>query len=138
MMMGMSPTTRQLHDAYAIANERYAALGIDTERALDTLGRVSISLHCWQGDDVAGFESPDAALGGGLAATGNYPGKARNADELRGDLDLVYSLIPGSHRLNLHASYAETGGKKVERNELQPEHFAAWVDWAKGGREGTN
>ena len=137
-MIGPSPTSKQLQDSYAIARERYAALGVDTDKALDTLGRVSISLHCWQGDDVAGFESPDASLGGGLAATGNYPGKARNAAELRSDLDRAFSLIPGSHRLNLHAFYAETGGKKVERNELQPEHFAAWVDWAKGEGEGAN
>src|SRR5437764_15459773 len=124
-MIGTPPKTKQLQDAYAVAKERYAGLGVDTERALEGLGRVSLSLHCWQGDDVAGFESPDAALGGGLAATGNYPGKARNADELRRDLDRVYSLIPGNHRLNLHAIYAETEGERVERNELQPEHFSA-------------
>jgi len=87
--------------------------------------------HCWQGDDVGGFESPDAELSGGIAATGNYPGKARTADELRSDLDLAYSLIPGRHRLNLHAIYAETGGVRVERDALQPEHFANWVAWAR-------
>jgi len=106
-------------------------LGVDTDQALDTLAQIPISLHCWQGDDVAGFETPDVELGGGLAATGNYPGKARNADELRSDLDKAYSLIPGTHRLNLHAIYAETGDQRVERNELQPEHFSAWIDWAK-------
>ncbi len=137
-MNNSSPTTGQLQDAYALAKERYSALGVDTEKALETLGHVSLSLHCWQGDDVAGFESPDAALGGGLAATGNYPGKARTADELRSDLDLVYSLIPGNHRLNLHAIYAETGGKKVERNEIQPEHFAGWVEWARANGHGLD
>jgi L-rhamnose isomerase len=128
--MDNRPTDRQIQDAYALAKERYAALGVDADAAMDTLARISISLHCWQGDDVGGFEDPDAELGGGIAATGNYPGKARTADELRGDLDLAYSLIPGTHRLNLHAIYAEPKSK-VERNALQPEHFAAWVDWAK-------
>jgi L-rhamnose isomerase len=129
--MRRQPTDKQIQDAYAMARERYAMLGVNTDHALDTLAQIPISLHCWQGDDVAGFETPDAELGGGLAATGNYPGKARNADELRSDLDKAYSLIPGTHRLNLHAIYAETGGQKVERNELRPEHFAAWIDWAK-------
>jgi len=133
-----SPTTRQLHDAYALAKERYAVLGVDTDQALAKLSEISLSLHCWQGDDVAGFESPDAELSGGIAATGNYPGKARTADELRADLDQAYRLIPGTHRLNLHAIYAETGGGKVERNELQPEHFADWVDWAKANHHGLD
>src|SRR6266516_4432002 len=137
-MIGTASTTRQLEDAYVLAKERYAALGMDTDKVLDRLGRISLSLHCWQGDDVGGFEAPGTALGGGLAATGNYPGKARTADELRSDLDKAYSLIPGNHRLNLHAIYAETGGKKVERNELQPEHFEGWVEWAKGGAGGAN
>lgn len=124
-------TDKQIQDAYTLARERYAALGVDTDQALRTLAGVSLSLHCWQGDDVRGFESSEAELGGGLAVTGNYPGRARNADELRRDLDEAYSLIPGTHRLNLHAIYAETGGRRVERNELQPEHFAAWVEWAR-------
>jgi L-rhamnose isomerase len=117
--------------AYQLAKERYAEYGVDTERVLRDLDSVSISLHCWQGDDVAGFEGAGGELGGGLAATGNYPGKARNAEELRRDLDLAYSLIPGVHRLNLHAIYAETGGKAVERDQLLPEHFSGWVAWAK-------
>jgi L-rhamnose isomerase len=129
--MSRQPTDKQIQNAYRLAKERYAMLGVNTDQALDTLARIPISLHCWQGDDVGGFESPDAELGGGLAATGNYPGKARNADELRSDLDKAYSLIPGTHRLNLHAIYAETGDQRVERNELQPEHFSAWIDWAK-------
>ncbi len=125
------PTDNQIHAAYALAQERYAAFGVDTEKAMQTLTGIPISLHCWQGDDVGGFESPDAALTGGIQATGNYPGKARTADELRADLDRAYSLIPGKHRLALHAIYAETGGRRVERNALQPEHFANWVSWAK-------
>jgi L-rhamnose isomerase len=132
------PTDKQIEDAYAMAKERYAALGVDADAALKTLAGISISLHCWQGDDVAGFESPDAELGGGLAATGNYPGKARNAAELRSDLDKAYSLIPGAHRLNLHAIYAETDGQRVERNELLPEHFAAWTDWARENGHGMD
>ena len=136
-MTGTPPATR-LHDAYALARERYAGLGVDTDLALATLGQVALSLHCWQGDDVAGFESPDAELTGGIAATGNYPGKARTADELRRDLDRAYSLIPGNHRLNLHAIYAETGGTAVPRNELRPEHFAGWVDWARANRHGID
>jgi L-rhamnose isomerase len=133
-----SSTTRQTQDAYALAKERYAGLGVDIDQALATLDQISLSLHCWQGDDVAGFENPDAELSGGIAATGNYPGKARNADELRRDLDQAYRLIPGTHRLNLHAIYAETGGNKVVRNALQPEHFAGWVDWAKANHHGLD
>ncbi len=136
--MSTSPTTRQLDDAYALAQARYADLGVDTDGALAALEGVSLSLHCWQGDDVAGFESPDAALGGGLAATGNYPGKARTADELRADLDQVYRLIPGSHRLNLHAIYAEPGDQKIARNELRPEHFQGWLDWARANGHGLD
>ncbi|MDF1512799.1 MAG: L-rhamnose isomerase [Anaerolineae bacterium] len=125
-------------NAYTLAKERYAVLGVDTEKALRILATIPISLHCWQGDDVGGFESPDMELSGGIAATGNYPGKARTADELRSDLDLAYSLIPGNHRLNLHAIYSETGGKVVERNALQPEHFSRWIDWAKANGHGLD
>jgi L-rhamnose isomerase len=122
---------------YQLAKEQYAALGVDTDAALKTLATIPISLHCWQGDDVGGFEN-SGALGGGLAATGNYPGKARNADELRADLDQAYALIPGTHRLNLHAIYAETNGKKVERDQLAPEHFSRWLDWAKAKHHGLD
>jgi len=132
------PTGTQIQEAYALAKERYSALGVDTEQALATLENVAISLHCWQGDDVGGFESPGGELGGGLATTGNYLGKARTSDELRRDLDVVYSLLPGSHRLNLHAIYAETGGERVERNNLQSEHFSAWKDWAKDNGHGVD
>jgi L-rhamnose isomerase len=136
--MSSQLTERQIEAAYALARESYARLGVDTERALDTLARISISLHCWQGDDVTGLENTGEALGGGLAATGNYPGKARNGDELRSDLDEAYGLIPGTHRLNLHAMYAETGSKKIERNELRSEHFAVWIDWARAKRHGLD
>ena len=132
------PSNKQIQDAYAMAHARYVALGVDTRKALEVLRQIPISLHCWQGDDVAGFESPDRELGGGIAATGNYPGKARNAEELRHDLDKAYSLIPGTHRLNLHAIYAETSGVPIPRNELQPEHFAAWVDWARTNDHGMD
>ena len=110
---------------------------MDTDKALAALKPVSISLHCWQGDDVGGFENPGGELGGGIAATGNYPGKARNADELRRDLDVVYSLLPGSHRLNLHAIYLESD-TKVERNKIEPRHFSAWKDWAKANHHGVD
>jgi L-rhamnose isomerase len=136
--MSQRPTDRHIQDAYTLARERYAQLGVDADAALARLARISISLHCWQGDDVAGFENPEGELGGGIAATGNYPGKARNATELRRDLDQAYRLIPGTHRLNLHAIYAETGGRPVPRNELQPEHFAGWLDWAKANKHGID
>jgi L-rhamnose isomerase len=128
----------QVQSAYEIARERYAELGTDTEAAIAALNPIALSLHCWQGDDVGGFEGTGEALGGGLAATGNYPGKARTADELRCDLELAYRLIPGRHRLNLHALYAETGGQRVERNRLGPEHFAAWTDWARANGHGLD
>jgi L-rhamnose isomerase len=130
--------TRQVEAAYAMARDRYAEMGTDSEAALRALSEIALSLHCWQGDDVGGFENSGEALGGGLAATGNYPGKARTADELRCDLDLAYRLIPGRHRLNLHAMYAEAGGRHVERNALGPEHFAAWIDWARANGHGLD
>lgn len=116
--------------AYDLAREAYGAFGVDPETALATLGATPISIHCWQGDDVGGFEGA-GELGGGLAATGSYPGKARTADELRADLDQALALIPGRHRLNLHASYAETGGRTVERDALTIDQFRGWLDWAK-------
>jgi len=117
--------------AFGLAQQQYAEIGVDVERALRRLSAIPISLHCWQGDDVGGFENLGSELGGGLAVTGNYPGKARTPDELRSDLDMALALIPGRHRLNLHACYAETGGRRVERNELEPAHFRNWIDWAK-------
>src|SRR5574339_369431 len=133
----MSISESNIQNAYQLAKERYAALNVDTESALARLEKVSISLHCWQGDDVGGFENPGGDLTGGIAATGNYPGKARSADELRSDLDVVYSLLPGSHRFNLHAIYLEAD-KKVERNKIEPRHFAAWKDWAKANHHGID
>lgn len=115
--------------SYEIAKEKYAALGVDTEKALEKLKNIKISVHCWQGDDVSGFENPDGALTGGIQATGNYPGKAKNPDELRADIKKMLSLIPGKQRLNLHASYAE--GEKTERNNLTYKNFENWVEFAK-------
>lgn len=136
--MTARPSEKQIDAAYSLSKERYAQMGVDVEKALKALSQTSISLHCWQGDDVGGFENPGGELTGGIAATGNYPGKARSAAELRSDLDKAFSLIPGKHRLNLHAIYAETGGKKVERNQLGPEHFSAWADWAKAKGHGID
>lgn len=124
-------TPEHTNAAYTLARQRYADLGVDTDAALRQLATVAISLHCWQGDDVGGFEDPDGALGGGLAATGNYPGKARTPDELRRDAAKALSLIPGTHRFNLHAFYGEFGARPVERDAIGPEHFAGWIDWAK-------
>ena len=123
-------TKSRIENAYTLARERYTELGVDTERSMTALEKVAISLHCWQGDDVGGFENPGGDLTGGIATTGNYPGKARTAKELRQDLDVVYSLLPGFHRLSLHAIYLETD-QKVERNAIEPRHFSTWKDWAK-------
>jgi L-rhamnose isomerase len=117
--------------AYELAREQYGELGVDVAEACERLRPISISLHCWQGDDVRGFESEAGLTGGGIQATGNYPGRARNVDELRSDLEAALRLIPGKHRLNLHAIYAEYGGQRVERDELAPKHFAGWIEWAK-------
>jgi L-rhamnose isomerase len=127
----MQKRNKQLELAFKLAAERYAELGVDVGKALARVAKIPISLHCWQGDDVGGFENLGAELGGGLAVTGNYPGKARTPDELRADVEMALSLVPGQHRLNLHAFYAETNGKRLERNEVGPEHFARWIDWAK-------
>ncbi len=123
--------TTRTDTAYELARERYRQAGVDTEAALARLATIPISLHCWQGDDVGGFERAGGDLGGGLAATGNYPGKARTADELRADAARAFSLIPGRHRFNLHAFYGEFGGVAVDRDEIRSEHFAGWIDWAK-------
>jgi L-rhamnose isomerase len=124
--------------SYRLARERYAALGVDTDQALSELSQIALSLHCWQGDDVGGFERAGIEIGGGLAITGNYPGKARTADELRQDLEQVYQMIPGKHRLALHAIYGEFAGKKVERDQVRPEHFSNWVSWAKEQKLGLD
>ncbi|HEM5174511.1 TPA: L-rhamnose isomerase [Streptococcus suis] len=120
----------QLKQAYQIAKERYAAIGVDTDAALKKLQDIKISMHCWQGDDVKGFLSPEGDLTGGIMSTGNYPGAAKNPDQLRQDLEKAFSLIPGQHKLNLHAIYLDTD-EKVDLNEIEPKHFEKWVTWAK-------
>ena len=122
-----------INKRYALAKERYAQIGIDTDAAINTLQNISISMHCWQGDDVQGFEG-STQLSGGIQATGNYPGKARSPQELMQDIDKALSLIPGRHRLNLHASYAIFKDTKTDRDALLPEHFKDWVDFAKSRR----
>jgi L-rhamnose isomerase len=118
--------------SYKLAQERYAAIGVDTEKIQTALSKVPVSLHCWQGDDVGGFEKVGGGLGDGLAVTGNYPGKARTPEELRADAEVALSMIPGKHRFNLHAFYAEfPAGKRVGRDELEPAHFKNWIAWAK-------
>ena len=125
-------TDSQIEANFEQAAEQYAAYGVDVEKAVDTALQVPISLHCWQGDDVAGFEVVDEAVeGGGIMATGNYPGRARNGEELRQDLKKVVDLLPGPHRANVHAFYCDTGGEVIDRDALEPKHFAGWVDWAK-------
>jgi L-rhamnose isomerase len=121
---------KKIEAAYAFAQERFAELGVDTARVLQQLDEVPISIQCWQGDDVLGFESADASLTGGIQTTGNYPGRARNVEELRSDLELAFTLIPGPKRVNLHAIYLETD-KPVERDQIEPRHFKGWIDWAK-------
>ena len=120
---------QNIKQAYVLAVERYAAIGIDVEKVMEQLQNVQLSLHCWQADDVTGFEST-GELTGGIQATGNYPGKARNIDELRADILKAASLIPGNHRLNLHEIYGDFGGKFVDRDEVTPEHFESWMQWA--------
>ncbi len=128
--MNISRVYGSVDSAFQIAKDRYAELGVDVSQALEVLKSVSISMHCWQGDDVAGFEYQAEELGGGIAVTGNHPGKARNADELRSDLEKAFALIPGNHRLNLHAIYGEFHAP-TDRNEIGPEHFQGWIDWAR-------
>lgn len=134
----MKTKSSEITQAYELAQNRYQALGVDTDKALRKLASIPVSLHCWQGDDVGGFESTNTALGGGLVATGNHPGKARTPDELRADLDKALSLIPGKHRLNLHAFYGEFGGKKVDRDEISLDHFKNWIAWAKSNGVGLD
>ncbi len=117
--------------AYEVAKERYAAVGVDTEKVLEQMQNFHLSMHCWQADDVAGFENQGGELTGGIQVNGNYPGKARNIDELRADILYAKSLIPGSHRLNLHEIYGDFGGKFVDRDQVEVEHFQSWIDWAK-------
>lgn len=120
---------QKVRQAYELAVERYAAIGIDVEKVMEQLQGIQLSLHCWQADDVTGFEST-GELTGGIQATGNYPGKARNIDELRADVLKAASLIPGKHRLNLHEIYGDFGGKFVDRDQVEPAHFESWMQWA--------
>jgi L-rhamnose isomerase len=120
-----------LEKTYQLARHRYAEFGVDAEQALERLSRIAISMQCWQGDDVGGFEHEGGLTGGGIMATGGYPGKARTADQLRSDAEKAFSLIPGKHRFSLHAIYRESGGKPVDRDEVEPAHFRRWIDWAK-------
>lgn len=133
------PTPKTIRAAYRLARAAYSDIGVDTEAAIKKALSVPISLHCWQADDVRGLEGRSGAVdSGGIMATGGYPGRARNGDEMRADLDLVLSLLPGRQRLNLHAFYAETGGAAVDRDEIEPEHFARWLSWAKSRRVGLD
>jgi L-rhamnose isomerase len=132
-------TEQNIIQAYQIAKEQYASLGVDAGAAMQRLETIPISLHCWQGDDVGGFEKVGAKLeGGGIQATGNYPGKARSIAELRSDVEKALSMVPGKHRLNLHACYLDNGGKFIDRNEMLPEHFQSWIDWAKSNGLGMD
>ncbi len=124
-------------ESYELAKKRYAEYGIDTDKVLETLKNIPISMHCWQGDDVIGFENPDGELTGGIQTTGNYPGKATTPDQLRADIEKAFSFIPGKHRINLHAIYGDFEGN-VERDKIEPKHFAKWVEWAKKNNVGLD
>jgi L-rhamnose isomerase len=132
------PQSKSITAAFHLARERYAAIGVSVDAALKALAKIPVSLHCWQGDDLGGFENLGTTLGGGLAVTGNYPGKARTPDELRMDLVKALSLIPGKHRVNLHAMYGEFGGRKVDRDEIEASHFKNWITWAKSNSLGLD
>ena len=120
-----------MNERYQWAKEVYANIGVDTDAAIETLSKVAISMHCWQGDDVGGFDQ-EGPLSGGIQATGNYPGKARTPEELMADIDVALKLIPGTHKINLHASYAIFApGEYADRDALEPKHFAKWVEFAK-------
>lgn len=133
------PAAKSIRSAYRLAREAYADFGVNTEAAIQRALDLPISLHCWQADDVRGLETPKEGLdSGGIMATGGYPGRARNGDEMRADLDVVLKLLPGRQRLNLHAFYAETGRQVVDRDALEPAHFARWLDWAKARAVGLD
>ena len=123
--------TGNIQKSYEIARERYAAVGVNTDEALVKLQKIAIYIHCWQADDVNGFENLGNLGGGGIQATGNYPGKARNIGEVRADIEKVLTLVAGSHRLNLHEIYGDFQGKAVDRDAVAPEHFTSWIEWAK-------
>jgi L-rhamnose isomerase len=121
----------RIETVYGIAKEAYAAVGVSTDKAVKDVLAIPVSIHCWQGDDVVGFEGADTLSGGGILTTGNYPGRARNGNELRADAEFAFSLIPGKKRFSLHSFYAETGGKAVDRDKIEPEHFSTWMSWSK-------
>ena len=127
-----------IEQSYALAKEKYAAIGVDTDAAIKTASQIPISMHCWQGDDVGGFENPDGQLTGGIQVTGSFPGKAKSPEELRAQIDKVMTLVPGTLKLALHAMYRETGGKKVDRDEILPEHFNNWIAWANERKIGLD
>lgn len=120
-----------IRKAYEIAKERYAAIGVDTDKVLEQIQDFHLSMHCWQADDVSGFEPREGGLTGGIQVNGNYPGKARNINELRDDILYAMSLIPGKHRLNLHEIYGDFRGKHVDRDEVTPEYFLSWIEWSR-------
>ena len=120
-----------IQQAFEVAAERYAAVGVDVRKALEDMKKISLSLHCWQADDVSGFENQGGSLTGGIQVTGNYPGRARTIDELRRDVLKAKSYIPGNHRLSLHEIYGDFQGEKVDRDEVEPHHFESWIQWAK-------
>ena len=122
---------QSIQSAFKVAEERYAALGVNVNDALEAMNKISLSLHCWQADDVSGFENQGGELTGGIQVTGNYPGKARTIDELRADIQEATKYVAGSHRLSLHEIYGDFQGKVVDRDEVEPEHFQSWIDWAK-------
>ncbi len=133
------PASRSIERAYDLAKEQFAAFGVNTDRAVKRALGVPVSVHCWQADDVAGLETTEEGLStGGIQATGNFPGAARTGEEIRQDFDLAARLIPGRLRFNIHASYAETGRKVVDRDAIQPRHFKAWLDWAKDRKLGLD
>ena len=128
-----------IKQAYELAKASFEKIGVDTDKAIEQMKQVQISLHCWQADDVGGFETPDSVLGGGgIQVTGNYPGKARNIEELKQDIDKVMSLLPGKQRLNLHAIYGDFGGERVDRDQIEVKHFQTWIDWAKTHQTGLD
>ncbi|HCC70894.1 MAG TPA: L-rhamnose isomerase [Bacteroidales bacterium] len=128
-----------IEQSYVLAKEQYAGLGVDTDNVIKLMDKIIISLHCWQADDVGGFETPDAELGGGgIQVTGNYPGKARTAEEMRSDLEKVMSLLPGKQKLNLHAIYGDFGGEFIDRDKIETKHFQEWINWAKNAGIGMD
>lgn len=127
-----------IEKSYELAREQYAAIGVDTDKAIERLKQIPISIHCWQGDDVTGFEGLGAALDGGIAVTGNYPGKAKTPDQLRADMSFAFSLIPGKKKASIHASYSEPKSIKVDRDRITPECFSEWADWAVAEKIGLD